>query len=483
MSRIRYASLASVLGFCLVLASLTSCKKDDPVANRPPETRLFVDTIARSGANRLTTQVHLHWSADDPDGFVKGFELSTDGTTWSFTTRTDSLFSFQIAAATDTFDVQFWVRAIDDQDTPDPSPAYLRLPLRNSAPVIKFLTSVAPRDSVFSVLTLSWTVSDLEGVETLDDIEIRVNEGNWLNLPPTLTRVSLRALTPTATGTVTAQVFNGSAALNGTLSDFRLDAPNVVYVRARDNGGLVSAIDTSKTVFVRRQTSNVLVLDTWNGNPSASAAYLPILNSAATFGGVDYINLTDTNNVPKLLSVTFGLLLAQYDAVFWTANRNTLSLFEESESILQQHLNRGGKLLLVLPLASTIDTTTSAVFRLAPITGIASTMANARLAGNGVGLLVPQSPAGDGYPQLANENASFITSINPVWPSASGEVVYRGSLIQPNGDPWTDTNVLCVKSRNGPNVNVIYCGVPLHQLGPLAGLEAFFLKVKQEFGL
>lgn len=474
-----------MLGVCVVVAIallLSSCKPDEPVGNRPPETRLFLDSIALTGPDRLTTQVQLYWSGDDPDGFIRGFEISTDGQTWNFTPDTDSLFTFLIEAQTDTFDVQFWVRAVDDQDLRDPSPAQLTLPLRNSAPTVQFNSTFAPRDSVFSVITVSWTLSDLEGVETIDAVEVKLNNGDWFMLPTTtVNTISFRATDPTAAGTTTANVYTGSVPNANTINDFRVGAENVVYIRARDNGGLLSPEDTSNTVFVRRQTSNVLVLDTWSGNPNAADVYLPILNSASTFGGVDYINLMDTNNVPKLLNVTNGLLFQQYDAIFWYSNRNSLDLFEDSEGLLQQHLNRGGKLLMILPLASTIDSTTSAVFRLAPITSIAATMTNGRLPGNGVGVITPQSPAGAGYPTLANNAASLMTSINPVWPSSSAEVVYRGNLVQSSGAAWEDTDVLCVKSRSGANVNVIYAAVPLHQMGPVSELEAFFVKVKDEF--
>mgnify|MGYP005733591935 CR=1 FL=1 len=90
----RHAVLAIVIVF------LVGCRNNDQLKeNFPPETQLQVDTIIRSGDLRLGTNVQLHWYGTDRDGFITGYNVAVNGTN-SFTTTTDSLFSFSTVSYT-----------------------------------------------------------------------------------------------------------------------------------------------------------------------------------------------------------------------------------------------------------------------------------------------------------------------------------------------------------------------------------------------
>ena len=140
--------------FILLMASLWACDTGEKLGNQPPETRIFLEEINLTGENRLNSVVRLHWTGEDIDGYITGFELSLDGQQWHFTTNTDSTFRFDLQVGTDTTDISFWVRALDNEDERDPEPAFLLVPIKNSPPTARFDTLNVVPDTVYS----AWSV-------------------------------------------------------------------------------------------------------------------------------------------------------------------------------------------------------------------------------------------------------------------------------------------------------------------------------------
>ncbi|MEL7339281.1 MAG: hypothetical protein AAGM67_02260, partial [Bacteroidota bacterium] len=116
---------------------VTACDKGEPFENLPPETSLFLQDINLNGQNRLNSVVRIYWSGEDQDGYVIGYEISTDGQNWGFTSETDSTFFFSIPFGQDSVDVTLFARAIDNDSVADPEPASLIVPLKNRPPVAK----------------------------------------------------------------------------------------------------------------------------------------------------------------------------------------------------------------------------------------------------------------------------------------------------------------------------------------------------------
>ena len=121
-----------------LLLTLTACDKGELLENKAPDTRISVSEINLTGEDRLRSEVTLHWFGADEDGWITGYELSLDGTNWSPVTKQDSTFSFELTLGSDTTDIDFYVRAVDNDDAVDPTPAYLRVPIRNSPPTAIF---------------------------------------------------------------------------------------------------------------------------------------------------------------------------------------------------------------------------------------------------------------------------------------------------------------------------------------------------------
>ncbi len=175
-----------LLGAVLAIACAFGCSKKVTglKANQPPVTRLFlagpIDTISY--------RVRLHWSGDDPDGDVAGFEIQFqpgDGafvdSAWKRTTAVDSIFALPIPNGAATF--TFWVRAIDNQELRDPRPQHLLLNLRNRPPHVEFINIPRrPQGGIYRflpVLSLQWSGTDPEGANTIRSYHLWLDGGTF----------------------------------------------------------------------------------------------------------------------------------------------------------------------------------------------------------------------------------------------------------------------------------------------------------------
>ncbi|TVQ81798.1 MAG: hypothetical protein EA358_00340, partial [Flavobacteriales bacterium] len=71
--------------FLLFAPLLFSCMRGEKNENRPPSTKIFLESINRVGENRLNSNVNLSWFGTDKDGYVVGYEISFDRENWFFT--------------------------------------------------------------------------------------------------------------------------------------------------------------------------------------------------------------------------------------------------------------------------------------------------------------------------------------------------------------------------------------------------------------
>ena len=94
----------TIFFYLALILVFAGCKTGAELENLAPETKIFLDKI--NTPDRLTSVVTMHWSGEDPDGYVKMYEISFDNATWVKTSRTDSTFRFSIEN-TNVEDVQF----------------------------------------------------------------------------------------------------------------------------------------------------------------------------------------------------------------------------------------------------------------------------------------------------------------------------------------------------------------------------------------
>ena len=143
--------------------------------NSAPETQISIESINLSGNNRLNSTVNLTWFGTDIDGYIQFYEIRIGDKDWFKTQTQDSIFLFDIEPNQDSTDIDFYVRAVDNEGVKDPTPAYLKVPLKNSTPEVYFEEASLPLDTTNLVITFRYMASDPDGDETLKKCFIRAN--------------------------------------------------------------------------------------------------------------------------------------------------------------------------------------------------------------------------------------------------------------------------------------------------------------------
>ena len=355
-----------LLFLSILFALFYACREeDDKLENQPPETQFSVDSINVNDANRLTTIVRMSWYGKDPDGYVKGFEISTDQVNWTFTTSQDSTFQFSIPPELDSSgqeiptnkaDINLYARSIDNEGIKDPSPAFLKIPIQNTPPEIQFSDNLVIPDSTFLVATTEWLATDLDGNETIDGVFISINGKGWHPISRAQRIFSLVPQDFTAADTTDALIYIGSRTNPEpqTIPGIVLNDTNRIYIKAIDQSGAESKIDTSEAFFMKTKNNEVLVV---GGIPAADAPYRAILRSPTVNLQYDFLNMTASNGLyqPAIWDITFRLQLSFYDKLFFYSDQTTfvnnytnlqLLLLEFAAASLAEYANAGGKYMI-----------------------------------------------------------------------------------------------------------------------------------------
>ena len=469
-------NLLPVLG--LLLLALAACNKGEKLPNVAPETHISLTSINLVGDTRLRSQVTLHWYGEDQDGWVTGYEISLDGSNWSAIDSQDSTFKFSLALGTDTTDINFYVRAIDNDDAADPTPAFLLVPIRNSPPTALFDSVLALPDTAFIATTVFLNVQDLDGADNLDSIFVKVNNGNWFAVGPNTNTITILPDDATASGTTTSKIYQGSAAtlVPGMLTGLNLGGANTFYLKARDIAGSESLVDTSKVVIIKRKSSDLLVIDAHPGgsSPSPEVVYAQTLDLVEPNADRIDLRVNGGVNVPRLWAPTFQLFINYYDRIFWYGDGSDLglSLLEDASGAIQNFLNHGGKILIDCSFPGTFDNN-SVLQEYTPLDSLSTHAGSARLPTDS--LLIPTATFASNYDSL--QASSFVGRATPMYVKTNAEVMYNGNFTRTGG--WVGPSSVAARATNGNGqTNMVLVTVELHVLfGRPAALQGFFDQV------
>ncbi len=437
---------------------LSACRKEDGlVKNSDPETHIFLNKIDRSGVNRLNTIVHMHWSGEDKDGYVVAYEISFDNINWSLTAKQDTVFSFSIDSGSDTTDIDFYVRAIDNDGNKDKTPAYLKIPIKNTVPTISLDQNMIKSDTVYSVFSLLWTATDLDGFENLDSIYIKINTSDWYAVSKNYSFVTIVPETPEAIGSTDAKVFLGYDTLLSAkrIKGLTVGASNQIQVKVKDVSGAESEIDSLDLFFLKRKTSDLLLLDAYNiaATPSADDVYRTTVSAA--YGIYDYYNFYQNSNanIPAVWMPTFRMFMGLYDKVVWysdnIASTNNAMLLELGATAIQAYLNKNGKLMILSdfdnrPVPNSFPII-STVFQFSPMDSFQTFYANNQNATLPVdSLAIPDPVDGIGYPLL--KVSHFMGSVDPFFPKSNAKIIYRAQIRRAVG--VSNTKAIAAKTQN-----------------------------------
>ena len=480
----------------LLFTLLFSCKKEGELKpNTEPDTKLFLSSINRTGADRLNAVVKISWSADDKDGYIVGYEISFDNINWEYTTEQDSTFRFSLNAGTDTTDINFYVRSIDNDGNIDKTPAFLKIPIKNTSPTIALDRNYIKGDSVYSVFSIFWTANDLDGSATLDSVYVKINNGNWFAISKNFNFASFVTDNPEVNGNSTATVYagNNSINLNRKINGLNVGGTNKIYIKVKDLSGAESLVDSLNPFILRRKTSDLLVLDAFNiaTTPNADVVYRTALLEA--YGSFDYYDFYRQANAyfPKLWRPTFLLTMKLYDKIFIYSDNNSpiapgFMLLEDGSAAFQDYLNQGGKLLIITDVNNNAGTgafsKTSSLFQFTPADSFQTFFAANQKASLPVdSMLMPDAINAVGYPKLKVSN--FADAVDPFFAKSSALPVYKAQIRRTNG--VTNTRIMCAKTLNvSSQTNQIFFSMDLFKLqgdgdgnGQQDELKKFFDKV------
>ncbi|MCB9246788.1 MAG: hypothetical protein H6606_10210 [Flavobacteriales bacterium] len=449
-----------LLGFIVLV--WWGCADDNPVAPAAPETHLSIERIDLSGPNRLNSSFRLSWYGTDRDGYVVGYEFTTDQVNWYFTTVRDSVFKFELDPGSDTTDIEFYIRALDNDGNKDETPAFLRIPLKNSPPVASFDVESFPADTTFGVCTFRWNYSDPDGDATVTAAFLKVNEGAWYELDRSARMVSLRSANPSVAGSGDADVFYNTSLRKEALpiSGWNNGGSNTLYLKVVDLAGRESAIDTSSGFFNKRQTSDLLLI---NGQPPDVNARYRQTVKAVYPAGFDAVDFAQGNGryQPIFWVPTFSLITELYDKLIFNTDQSLFAnpltgrsalLLEFAAPVMQNYTDGGGKSMVTTSFPPGFD---PAEIRGAfPVDSLSLT--------SGQAVIEPDSfmyPVQGNYPKL--QPTTLLLGADPFVPSIDSEPIYRAGLRAFGA--WKGTDIVGAARKTDGKTRQVFFSVELYR--------------------
>ena len=534
-------NIGALFAVGVLLGSLwfASCKdpiSGEPRANQPPRTYLWTDTVGIV----QTSRVQIHWWGDDPDGLVKGYVVSMDGVTWSWTTAHDSTFSVTLSGLT-TLVAHFRAAAVDMQGngrwdatsyagsinvgaepftdldsngvyTPgepfvdygaiDPNPPQLNVVIQNSPPSLRFADKTDVPAVTLPVASFLLTPTDVDGNETVVRFYLALNDtaqANWVEIPATATLITLVGdLSDTAATQTTARAYSGVELedLGVNLPGLRLNANNVLYAYAEDLAGATSPItrmpDTTHTWFVKKPAGrrNLLLADDYNpANPNPDDVYRTALQSTPDASGLTFsdYDIIDLRSYPVPAPIHRPMLLKTfelYKIVFWYAK---IANFGYAQNTLPEYVKSGGKVLMTSGFENFIDVLGLPI-DFAPVDSLITSYTDS--AGSTVYGYIPRTYQGSlilstdttKYPTLQFDRTALFGTY-AVAPALGQTTIY--TLDYPKNPPntqeiWQGTPPVGIRSSDG---KIIFMTVPMHLMNTPGTLVKFFTAVlRDDFG-
>ncbi|MCS7029171.1 MAG: hypothetical protein NZ519_10465 [Bacteroidia bacterium] len=484
----------------------TSCSKTGPSGllkpNKFPDTYTVVDTIIRSGENRLISRVKLSWWGKDEDGFIIAYEISFDNTQWKRVFKQDSTFTLA-PQTSDTADFIFYVRAVDNLNQVDPTPARLRIPVKNSPPTVSYVsTGVNTPISAYPVYRYAWEGEDIDGASNINYYELvwndTTNTNNYYRVPSTVNSIVIEAENPTDVNTLLKVYYNNNTLPAAErMKGIKLNQKDSLYIRAVDVAGAKSKFKCSHQVYFKAisasNSNKILLVDgyyaliaNYPGNVTTRTFYETELNNI----GVGYDTLVlyrrSSSKFLNLPSDDFvaSKTLQMFNIVLWYSGKTPEQSLGYIQRISNEFFNKGGRLFLSTPQNNTFDplapyyTFTPMDTLFGPNTSI------------GAGLYLQPSendslvatPNAVGYPNL--KVSGFINSAIPFTVRPTDEPVYAAYTINYNTGPaWTKSNIVMARRRQAGKTTFVVTTLELEKLNGKSNVTQFFQHlVKNEFG-
>lgn len=461
----------SVLSFSVFVG----CNKGEKDGNQAPETIIVPKEINLSGEQRLKSTVRLAWFGTDIDGFVKGYEFSQDQITWHYTTKTDSTFVFIIEEGQETNDIEFWVRSVDNIGLKDLTPATLTVPIKNTPPNITLNKTLTTSDTALLVATLFWDADDPDGIDNLKGFQIKLNDGEWFDLPKKVNNVSLTPSDPSSKGITNANVYLSASEEIGTLTGLKMYDTNSIYIRSYDLSQSYSELDTLSGLFFKGKNSDLLVI---GGDRDRNDFYKQrISNIYSTFDYIDY-TIDDGAGQPTFWNPTFTIMALQYEKLFIYSDKTTYLndntkktslILEAAAESIEEFIAKGGKAFIVGYFDNPLD----AQSNLLSLLNIESIDVNSK------GLFLERLPDAlvsqeNGYPNLGTNK--FPETTSPFKKTTDVISIYEGQFSSKT-PAYVGPNTLGIKKVNEGTGNTFQ----VYVAASMADMNSDYAKVDSLF--
>lgn len=498
----------SVSLFSILFFSCYEKLTDNPVGNTPPNTYSFLypDSVISSQPSRLK----VHWTGDDPDGFVIGYYFSWDNLNWTFTDKNDSTFALQIGVVDTNYlfkvsavdnggngkydyqiiqnDINFGSEPFTDSNGNgiyddgesyfdigliDPSPAQIEFPIKNSAPSIYWNSLSFLPDTSFPVMTFGWEADDIDGTESIQFINIALNDtSNSIQLNGSIRRITIRTKDVNSNNPLMEILIDGNpnniAASN--LEGLKYNTNNVFYVQAVDISGakspFISLPDQSKNWFVKKPKGELLIIDNYGASDNSASFYRQMLDSLSIAERTDFIDLQASSQSLPYINITLLETVKLFKHVLWYSDNNpSLDL---ANAVTQKYLDSGGKILFSLQFPQTVDL--SVIQGYLPIIGDSSDSRSSLLSGTKISAVSAQPD----YPDLQTTSSLFRARTFYLGPLGVIPIYY-----------FPNQELKGYIGFSNSSKSLFFMGLPLHRLnGGNANVKPFLVKILfQDFGM
>lgn len=489
----RLYPLLFILLLNVLVVSCDSGLQGDLNENLPPNTSLTLNDINLPEGERLVSQVNISWWGDDPDGFIAGYEFYIGDLSeateddWSFTPNTDSTFILPIPEGNVEADVEFTVRAVDNDGAKDPEPPSLTFPIRNTEPEVSFTINETPPDTTFRIASFGFNPNDPDGEANLNRVEIALNdtssEESWQEVSLDVNFLTLRIDDTQADPTASVLLGRSARESDIVFEDVNVNGENEFYVRAIDNAAAVSNVIVHNW-YVKEQTSRILFLNDYYGFNSQQRAdlHLDLLESNG-LDNVDYLDISDgivsggtrvplSNAFPDrtLADPTINMMLAEWDYIYWISNDLDRNIGYALE-ITDQFFDEGGKMFVNIPIELLGDR--NSLYQFLPFQGVQQAVYNNDDDPDGDSNRSPEFRIQSCTEVSTASETSFsgdlrfrnnVISIYPIIPFSESVDLFEAEfsllLANPRGNAEYDGN--SIVSAMDPDENLVYFGIDLN---------------------
>lgn len=486
-------SLIAFIGFCFLY--LLGCQGDiigDKKDNIPPETFTVADTIIRVGDDRFVSQVLVQWWGTDLDGVISAYEYSVDGAkTWKKTLKQDSVFFVQLPEGEDTFDFDFRVRAIDNYNLVDPTPAQLFYPVKNSAPSVQFSyqegNGANPSRNplkTFPIVQFKWEGFDSDGNDNISYYEFVINDTNAkpIVIPATYSSLVLEAENMDQDQSA-CKLYLGSV---NTLQDdlvegLQLNSANKFYIRAIDKVGATSNFTASRSVYIKKIQSKVLLVNAYSSSIENREDFF--INNLSSIGVVDMdtirINEVVDGNYTQLASDNLlqAKIFSKFETLIFFGSDAPYTL-TFAQRTTNEFIANGGKMFFSVYFNTTIDDQ-SQYLEFTPIDSLVEAESGTFFVNKNAAI----KPLVGGWPELSSN--TIITSARPFYEGFNASPLYDAELSNVGGENWKGKSTVMAKRVNSVGeTDFIISSIELFRLNGNTNIQALFEKIfKDEFKL